>query len=332
MSVDDVRWFAPNRYCTLPVPILRRMGLRIALEGDAPARLAFAADNQCITEAYEYARRGRCPLAIYIWDLPPWRLGLGKPDPVFELFGRVRRVARPIGGYAERSGFYSRMRWVARRAEAVWCPSTATAHDVRDRFGVEAERVPFCYDSDRFTAAASRPAAAGTPVVLSVSRLVPHKNHGAVIVAAARCTPLPDVRIIGHGPEAAALRALASELGVSLDLRGEWQSADDVLAAYRSASLVVAPSRFEGLGLSAIEALACGTPAVASDIPPHREFLGDRVIYFAPDDHDALAAAMSERLAARASGMPSPMPFPELTIEACAGRLFPRLANLAGAH
>jgi glycosyltransferase involved in cell wall biosynthesis len=337
LSVDDVRWFAPNRYCTLPVPELRRMGLRIACDGAAPARLAFAADNQCVTPAYEYASRHRCPLAIYLWDLPPWRLGRGRPDPVFELFGRVRRVARLIGGYPERSGFYSRMRWVAHRAARIWCPSTATTLDVRSRFGVEAELVPFCYDSDRFRPedrAAREQPAGRPPVVLSVSRLVPHKSHAVVILAAARCTPRPSVRIVGQGPEAEALRALAATLDVSLDLACTWLSDDDVVTAYRSADVVVAPSRFEGFGLTAIEALTCGTPAIASDIPPHREFLGDRVTYVPPGDADALAAALAVLLAdpERARPPAGTTPFPELTIEACARRLFPRLVEEAGAR
>ena len=337
MSVDDVRWFAPNAYCALPVAALRGMGLRIATEGRAPARLAFAADNQCVTQAFEYASSVRCPVAIYLWDLPPWRLADGSPDLVFELLGRVRRVPRIIGGYPERSGFYSRMRWVARRAARVWCPSAATARDVRSRFGVEAEVVPFCYDSDRFVPdprGEVRPTGR-PPLVLSVSRLVPHKDHAVVIRAAAGCTPPPSVRIVGEGPEAASLRALSARLGVSLDLTGTWLPYDEVVAAYRSADIVVAPSRFEGLGLSAIEALACGTPAIASDIPPHREFLGDRVSYFSPGDADALAAALSAELRApRIAGASraGATPFPELTIEACARRLFPRLSEAAGAR
>jgi glycosyltransferase involved in cell wall biosynthesis len=337
VNVDAVRWFAPNSYCTLPVPALRGMGLRIATEGSAPARLVFAADNQCVTQAFEYASRVRCPLAVYLWDLPPWRLAEGSSDVVFELLGRVRRVPRIIGGYPERSGFYSRMRWVARRAARVWCPSTATAREVGSRFGVAAEVVPFCYDSGRFVpdpSGAVRPSGR-PPLVLSVSRLVPHKDHAVVIRAAARCTPAPAVRIVGEGPEASALRALAANVGVSLDLTGAWVPYDEVVDAYRSADVVVAPSRFEGLGLSAIEALACGTPAIASDIPPHREFLGDQVPYFPPGDADALAVALTAQLGAPKSSARVPLgasPFPELTIEACARRLFPRLSDAAGAR
>src|SRR6266571_1800829 len=56
--MDDVRWFAPNRYCTLIVPRLRDRGLSIALEGDGPARLAIAMDAQVAAAAYSFAARG----------------------------------------------------------------------------------------------------------------------------------------------------------------------------------------------------------------------------------------------------------------------------------
>ena len=59
--MDDVRWFAPNRYCTLPVPLLRLGGLRIAIDGDQPARLALAADGQCAMAGFEYSLRHRTP-------------------------------------------------------------------------------------------------------------------------------------------------------------------------------------------------------------------------------------------------------------------------------
>jgi len=149
--MDDVRWFAPNRYCSLPVPALRRAGLRVALEGDEPARLAVASDGQSAVAAFEFARRRQCPLVLYLWDLPPWRVGRGRPDHIFEIRKRLVRIPRPWGAYPERPGYYSRIRYVAQHADAVWCPSTSTLLEVQRHFGVAVERVPFCYDSARFT-------------------------------------------------------------------------------------------------------------------------------------------------------------------------------------
>ncbi len=330
--MDALRWFAPNRYCTLPVPALRGLGLSIALEGDDAARAAVAADGQSAVEAFEYAQRWRCPLMVYLWDLPPWRLGRGKPDFIFEAAGKVRRIPRLLGGYPERAGNYSRIRFVARRAAMVWCPSMNTRTDLRERFGVESERLPFCYDSDRF---AAEPGGRGLPVnpprILSISRLVPHKNHAVILRAAALLDSKPVVQIMGQGPETEPLRRLAGELGVALELSGSWASDEEIVAAYRGASVVVAPSRFEGFGLTPMEGIAMGVPVIASDIPPHREFVGGAVRFFPPDDAAALAREIASAAAQpRHDGATAVLA--DLTIEACARRFLPGLQRLLGSR
>ena len=321
----DLRWFAPNRFCTLVVPALRARGFRIDLEGDEPATLAVAMDGQRAVAAYEYARRHRCPLLLYLWDLPPWRLGGGSPDVVFEWRHRVRRVPRIIGGYQERSGYYSRLRYIARRADRVWAPSHMTAADLSTRFEVEAEVVPFCYDSDRFQAGEWYPSAPAR--LLVVSRLVPHKNQLAVIRAAARLAPQASVRCIGQGPEAAGLAGVAQELGITLVLETEWPSDDEVRQAYRDATVVVAPSRFEGFGLTPMEGVASGVPTVASDIPPHREHLGTQVSYFRLEDDLSLVGAIH---AAIERGPVDPRGMAALGIEAAADRFAVRLDRMLG--
>jgi glycosyltransferase involved in cell wall biosynthesis len=275
------------------------------------------------------------PLLLYLWDLPPWRLAGGRPDVVFELRGRVRRVPRPVGRYPERAGYYSRIGFVARRAAEVWCPSEGTVADVRARFGVAARRVPFCYDSDRFgPGAAPRPSRPPEPPsLLAIGRLVPHKNVATLIRAAALVPGRPRVRVLGEGPEAAALRRLADELGVALELPGRWAEDEAIVAAYRAASVVVAPSRFEGFGLTPIEGLAMGAPVVASDIPAHREFLDGAARFFPPDDPAALAGELSALLL-QPSAVPPFRPsacLSALTIESCAARFLPGLERLLGA-
>jgi glycosyltransferase involved in cell wall biosynthesis len=322
--MDDVRWFAPNRLCALVVPPLRARGLSIALEGDAPARLAVAMDAQVAAAAYSYAARHRATLIHYVWDLPPWRLGRGRPDWVWHVLGRYLRLPRLGRGYAQRRGYYSRLRFVARRAREVWVPSAQTAASVREHFGVTCRRVPYCFDSDRF--APARPPAPRSDFLLTISRLIPSKNHTAVIRAAARLEPRPPVRIIGDGPERPALERLAATLDVACSIeRGV--SDEAVVAAYRTAAVVVCPSRFEGFGLTPVEAIACGAPVAASDIGPHREFLDGAPRFFGLDDEDALVAAVA---AARAGAAPSPDAVRDLTIDAAAARFFAGLAPHLG--
>ncbi len=149
-----------------------------------------------------------------------------------------------------------------------------------------------------------------------MSRLTPQKNHAAVIRAAARFEPKLPVRFIGSGPEASALERLAVELGVSCAIESGLPDGD-VVTAYRTAEVVVCPSRFEGFGLTPLEAIACGTPVVVSDIPPHREWLGTAPYFFTLDDDDGLVAAIG---AARAGPGPAPHVLSGLTIEAAAER------------
>jgi glycosyltransferase involved in cell wall biosynthesis len=67
-------------------------------------------------------------------------------------------------------------------------------------------------------------------------------------------------------------------------------------AVYRRAAVLLMPSDREGFGLPVLEALACGTAVVASDIPPLREVGGRAVLYCALGDVDAWVATIGSLL------------------------------------
>jgi glycosyltransferase involved in cell wall biosynthesis len=313
--VDDVRWFAPNAYAGLVVPELRRRGIAVALEGTAPARLAFAMGGRGAEPAWRYARAHGVPLVVYVWDLPPRSTGAGRYDPVWRVGSRLIRIPRLLGGYRRRAGFFSRLRYVAASADAVWAARGMTRDILGERFGVAAERVPYCYDSERF-----RPAPdvkrESPPTILCVSRMEIHKNQAAVLRAAAHFGHEVQVRLIGRGPEHQRLHALAKGLSVRCRIELE---ADDatVTHAYHTAAVVAAPSCFEGFGLTPIEALGSGTAVVASDIPPHREYLDGAVRLVPLDDEPALAGALHD---AMGGPPPDPASVSLLTIPAAADR------------
>jgi glycosyltransferase involved in cell wall biosynthesis len=77
---------------------------------------------------------------------------------------------------------------------------------------------------------------------------------------------------------------------------------DDLAAIYTAARALVFPSTDEGFGLAPVEALACGTPVVAGDVPTLRETLGDRAELLPPDGLDALVRA------AETATRPAPAP------------------------
>jgi len=73
---------------------------------------------------------------------------------------------------------------------------------------------------------------------------------------------------------------------------------DEMPALYRLADVLAFPSWKEGFGLCVLEAMACGTPAVVSRLPPFTEYLrpGD-ALFVDPADPDALADALAAALA-----------------------------------
>src|SRR6185312_6920610 len=66
----------------------------------------------------------------------------------------------------------------------------------------------------------------------------------------------------------------------------------DLPGLYAGARAFVLPSRYEGFGLTCLEAMACGTPVVAADRAALPETCGDAAILIDPDDPDALAGAV----------------------------------------
>lgn len=81
-------------------------------------------------------------------------------------------------------------------------------------------------------------------------------------------------------------------------------SDEELAALYTGAHALVFPSDDEGFGLPPVEALACGTPVVACDVPVLREVLDGRATFVEVDDLDALVAA------AEAAERPAPAPPP----------------------
>jgi glycosyltransferase involved in cell wall biosynthesis len=90
-----------------------------------------------------------------------------------------------------------------------------------------------------------------------------------------------------------ALQDRISALGI--DDRVDWRpyaSDDELPELYRRARMLVLPSLYEGFGLTALEAMACGTPVVVSDRSSLPEVVGDAGVLVDPDDRMSIAAAI----------------------------------------
>ena len=129
-------------------------------------------------------------------------------------------------------------------------------------------------------------------LVLSVGRLVESKNHQLVIRALADVDGAV-LAIAGDGPLRSELERVAAQAGVAGRVRflGERRDARALMGA---ADAIVLASRAEGLPLVALEALASGTPLVATAVRGLRELLtnGENALLVPPEDPQALAAAL----------------------------------------
>jgi glycosyltransferase involved in cell wall biosynthesis len=133
------------------------------------------------------------------------------------------------------------------------------------------------------------------PELLHVGSTIPRKRIDILLRVFAEVRKAqPNCRLIRVGtPFTAEQQALAKQLGVSAYIDAFERLDTRLLAScYRRANVVVQPSDSEGFGLPVIEALACGTPVVASDIPPLREIGGDAARYCSVGDVNAWTNAV----------------------------------------
>lgn len=133
---------------------------------------------------------------------------------------------------------------------------------------------------------------AAGPVVGAVGRLDPQKGFDVLVRALARL-PTVSAVVVGEGPEREALNALAERLGVSdrLVLAGPRASARAVIRGF---DVLAVPSRFEGLPLVVLEAMAARVPVVAAAVGDVADAVtdGETGVLVAPDDPEGLAAAI----------------------------------------
>lgn len=196
-----------------------------------------------------------------------------------------------------------------RAAKVVLAVSEPLAHETRERTNssrarralppIDVRVVPMPVAA---SATANQPI--GATDVLGVGRLVNEKGFDVLIGAVARAQQRTSrtlrVALIGDGSQRLHLASQAARLGVDLHLVGPLPPGE-VAAAYACARVVAVPSRREGFGLVAAEAVAAGRPVVATDVGGARDLLARSAhpssALVAPDDEAALAAALIDALA-----------------------------------
>ena len=177
----------------------------------------------------------------------------------------------------------------ARRARRVLTVSERSKRDLIDLYDLAPERIVVTPNGvDPAFTMADGGGRGG--YVLAVGSVEERKNQLAAAAAAA-AAGLPLV-VAGPIRDEAVARALRAS---GADVRG-WVEQDELVRLYRGAVCLVQASRFEGFGLPAIEAMACGTPVVAVPEPALREVAGDAALYA---DEAGLGGAIRDAIADR---------------------------------
>jgi glycosyltransferase involved in cell wall biosynthesis len=191
-----------------------------------------------------------------------------------------------------RTGIRFHMRYLAvERSARVIVPTSVVAGEVSEHVGIDPERIAVIHEAPApalYARGADEIAAARKQYGLPEEYLLwvgglqtpdPRKRVAALartprelpLVLVGKTKPwaheLPDVTLTGHVPD------------------------DHLAAIYSGARALVFPSDDEGFGLPTVEALACGTPVVATDIPVLREVLGERATFVEAGDLEGLLAA-----------------------------------------
>jgi glycosyltransferase involved in cell wall biosynthesis len=175
----------------------------------------------------------------------------------------------------------ARPRRLARRAARVLTTTAVGRRDLVATWGLDPHRVVAVPLAPAVGVAAAAREPAGDPYALFVGALEPRKGPDVLARAAARA----GVRVIAVGEGRVPVPGL--------ERVGRVAEAE-LSALYAGALAVVVPSWLEGFGLPGVEALAHGTPVIASDLQVLREVLGDAAVFVAPGDEAGLAAALRD--------------------------------------
>ncbi|MFH1484828.1 MAG: glycosyltransferase family 1 protein [Chloroflexota bacterium] len=194
-----------------------------------------------------------------------------------------------------------------RRATLVHANSENTKKDLIELLNIAPEKIEVVHEgvTPRFTRVTDGTALGQMrakygleqPFILSVGTLEPRKNHGRLIQAHSMLKKrgLPHSLIIagGKGWLYDETLSLPAKLGLAESVRFLGFVPDDELPALISlADAFVYPSIYEGFGLPPLEAMACGTPVVASNTSSLPEVLGDAAVLVDPKNTLSLAEAI----------------------------------------
>lgn len=185
---------------------------------------------------------------------------------------------------------------VLAQAEHILCNSTATAGDIIDFFHISASKITpilLAHDANHFRFL-------NLPkhnYFLYIGRHDPHKNLHRIIAAFAALPSCRDYELWLAGPSDSrytpALKASVDRLGITNQVKFlDYVPYNQLPTTLNSAIALVFPSLWEGFGFPVLEAMACGTPVITSNLSSLPEVAGDAALLVNPKNTGEITAAM----------------------------------------
>jgi glycosyltransferase involved in cell wall biosynthesis len=295
---DRERWTETAPGARLVAAAPRRRPLRLAWEQVALPGLVRRLDASVHHGPhYTMPERSSVPTVVTVHDLSFFEAPQWHDRSKVVLFKRAIRVA-------------------ARRAAAVVCPSRVTADQLARWCQVDAEVFVAHHgvDARRFAPHETEPGADGAalgridtrlgqgrPSLVFVGTLEPRKDVPSLVQAFDRIADRhPDALLVlagGDGWGAGAVdQAIAAASSGRRIVRTGYVADAAIPALLRSAVAAVYPALYEGFGLPALEALACGTPLITTSGTAMEEVAGDAATLVSPGDTVGLAEALDAAL------------------------------------
>ena len=191
---------------------------------------------------------------------------------------------------------------VVKNASKIICNSFTTANEVSKKLKVpdnKLEIIKLGFNRNNFEALDLK----REPFMLIISRHSPHKNLPKVLKAFSTFKKLnksfSDYKLKIAGSFSKKYTPYYKKLGNNLNLNKccdwlDWITESEKINLLNRCKVLIIPSLWEGFGLPALEALAYGTPIIASERGAIKEIIGDKGLYFNPYDTNAIANAMYE--------------------------------------
>lgn len=186
------------------------------------------------------ARRQKIPLSI------TWHEVWG--DYWHDYLGSVGRIGRLVE------------RRVSRIPDKIISVSSSTTERLQKELGVDGKRIATINNGVDIGLANKIKVRREKNKVIFAGRLIPEKNVGLLV------KKLPEnlrLTVVGDGPEKERLRELANKLNKRVEFKPFIRDYEELLREVKSASLLVTFSEREGFSMTALEAVACGTPVLA---------------------------------------------------------------------